>query len=40
MVGTKNETTRNQWLEKTLRAIPDNYRILDTGAGDLANKIY
>ncbi len=40
MVGTKNETTRNQWLEKTLRAIPDNYRILDAGAGELANKKY
>lgn len=32
-VGTSNESTRDDWLEKTLRLIPKNSRILDAGAG-------
>jgi len=33
-VGTKNESTRVAWLEKTLKEIPPNSRILDAGAGE------
>lgn len=33
-VGTKNESTRVEWLEKTLKKIPSGYRILDAGAGE------
>lgn len=33
-----NEEGRNQWLAKTLAAIPDGLRILDAGAGELRNK--
>ena len=34
MVGTENESTRVEWLEKTLAAIPAGSRILDAGAGE------
>jgi SAM-dependent methyltransferase len=34
MVGTKNESTRIAWLEKTLAKIPAGSRILDAGAGE------
>jgi ubiquinone/menaquinone biosynthesis C-methylase UbiE len=33
-----NEKTRNNWLEKTLLALPAGSRILDAGAGELRNK--
>lgn len=33
-----NEENRNQWLVKTLTAIPAGLRILDAGAGELRNK--
>ena len=33
-VGTRNETNRVVWLEKTLGAIPPGARILDAGAGE------
>ena len=33
-----NEVNRDQWLKKTLRAIPPGLRILDAGAGELRNK--
>ena len=33
-VGMKNESTRVAWLEKTLKEIPSNSRILDAGAGE------
>lgn len=33
-----NEEARNQWLTKTLAAIPSGARILDAGAGELRNK--
>lgn len=33
-VGTKNEVTRVQWLEKTLRKVPKGSKILDAGAGE------
>ena len=32
-VGRSNESTRERWLEKTLKSIPENSRILDAGAG-------
>jgi SAM-dependent methyltransferase len=40
MIGTTNEKNRKDWLEKTLTKIPINFRILDAGAGELANKVY
>jgi SAM-dependent methyltransferase len=33
-VGSHNEGNRVAWLEKTLKAIPANSRILDAGAGE------
>lgn len=33
-VGTRNEATRVQWLERTLGALPAGGRILDAGAGE------
>lgn len=33
-VGTKNESNRIVWLEKTLKQIPAGSRILDAGAGE------
>lgn len=32
-VGKSNESTRERWLEETLKSIPENSRILDAGAG-------
>lgn len=40
MVGTNNEAMRRKWLEKTLTSIPAGLRLLDAGAGELANKQY
>ncbi len=37
-VGKKNKKTRESWLEKTLRQITKNYKILDAGAGELQYK--
>lgn len=37
-VGTKNELTRQTWLEKTLGEIPEGARLLDAGAGELKYK--
>jgi ubiquinone/menaquinone biosynthesis C-methylase UbiE len=39
-VGTRNEAVRQAWLEKVLTNIPKDKRILDAGAGELANKKY
>lgn len=33
-VGTKNQSNREVWLEKTLKKIPTGSRILDAGAGE------
>ena len=33
-VGTRNETTREEWVRKTLETIPKGTRILDAGAGE------
>lgn len=33
-VGTKNRSTREEWLETTLKKIPAGSRILDAGAGE------
>ncbi len=38
--GKTNESTRNQWVEQTLRAIPSGMRILDAGAGEQQYKKY
>ncbi|MEH6503185.1 MAG: class I SAM-dependent methyltransferase [Cycloclasticus sp.] len=40
LVGTTNEMVRKEWLHKTLSAIPKGFRLLDAGAGELANKKY
>jgi ubiquinone/menaquinone biosynthesis C-methylase UbiE len=39
-VGTKNLSTREAWLEQTLKQIPDGSRILDAGAGEQKYKIF
>jgi ubiquinone/menaquinone biosynthesis C-methylase UbiE len=33
-VGTRNEATREAWLERALREVPAGARILDAGAGE------
>ena len=33
-VGTENQSNREIWLERTLKLIPSNSRILDAGAGE------
>ena len=38
MVGMTNESFRKNWLKRTLEKIPDGSRLLDAGAGELANK--
>ncbi|MEJ7587416.1 MAG: methyltransferase domain-containing protein [Ferruginibacter sp.] len=38
--GTQNEASRLTWLESTLKKIPAGNRILDAGAGELAQKKY
>ncbi len=40
MSGKKNETNRHAWLEVTLGHLPEGLRILDAGAGELANKVF
>ncbi len=40
MVGTHNEFNRKAWLEKTLKELPSGIKILDAGAGELANRVY
>lgn len=37
-IGTRNEINRLNWLKKTLSKLPDGVRILDAGAGELAQK--
>ena len=37
-VGATNEEQRRSWLETALRSIPTGTRILDAGAGELANR--
>jgi ubiquinone/menaquinone biosynthesis C-methylase UbiE len=39
-IGTQNEETRLNWLQETLKKIPSGSRILDAGAGELAQKKY
>ncbi len=39
-VGTKNESTRVSWIEKTLKKIPEGSSILDAGAGECQFKKY
>jgi SAM-dependent methyltransferase len=38
--GRENGPTREEWIEKTLRAIPKGNRILDAGAGELKYKAF
>jgi SAM-dependent methyltransferase len=38
MTGTSNDSTRQDWLRKTLGALPSGARILDAGAGELRNR--
>lgn len=37
-IGLSNEKNRNQWLEKTLKELNPNSKILDAGAGELKYK--
>lgn len=37
-IGTSNEHNRVKWLEETLKTIPKGSRILDAGAGELAQR--
>lgn len=37
-VGTRNQADREAWLERTLKALPAGWRILDAGAGELQYK--
>ncbi|MRR53724.1 MAG: class I SAM-dependent methyltransferase [Deltaproteobacteria bacterium] len=37
-VGTRNESTREAWLEQALQQVPAGSRILDAGAGQLKYK--
>lgn len=39
-VGRRNESVRKKWLKKTLKSLPPGLRLLDAGAGELANKEY
>jgi ubiquinone/menaquinone biosynthesis C-methylase UbiE len=39
-VGTTNEAARVQWIEETLRKIPEGLTILDAGAGESQFKKY
>jgi len=38
--GRDNETNRLSWLEKTLKFVPEGFRLLDAGAGELKNKVF
>jgi ubiquinone/menaquinone biosynthesis C-methylase UbiE len=40
MIGSTNEATRKKWIKETLEALPAGLKILDAGAGELANKVY
>ena len=40
MVGMTNEAVRKEWLRKTLKQLPAGLRLLDAGAGELANKAF
>lgn len=37
-VGLRNASTRDEWIEKTLLAIPEGLTILDAGAGEMQYK--
>ncbi len=39
-VGTRNESTREAWLEGVLRQLPAGTRILDAGAGERKHRRY
>jgi ubiquinone/menaquinone biosynthesis C-methylase UbiE len=39
-IGLRNQMNREVWLERTIKAIPINYRILDAGAGELQYQKY
>jgi SAM-dependent methyltransferase len=38
MTGNSNDSSRQEWLRKTLAALPAGARILDAGAGELRNR--
>jgi ubiquinone/menaquinone biosynthesis C-methylase UbiE len=40
IIGATNSLARDTWLESVLKKIPNNAKILDAGAGELANKKY
>lgn len=39
-IGLQNKSSRENWLKKTLAAVPSNQSILDAGAGELKYKSY
>jgi SAM-dependent methyltransferase len=40
LVGTSNESNRIEWLKKKLDELPEGFRILDAGAGEMPFKKY
>jgi hypothetical protein len=40
MFSNINEVSRQAWLSQTLRALPNDIRILDAGAGELKNRAH
>ncbi|MCP4606853.1 MAG: class I SAM-dependent methyltransferase [Proteobacteria bacterium] len=39
-IGTTNEETRREWVIGILKSLPQNYRLLDAGAGEMMYKAY
>ena len=39
-VGTGNESTRHQWVEGALKAVPAGARLLDAGAGEMRYRTF
>lgn len=40
LAGTNSDQARVDWVANALRSIPNGYRILDAGAGELRLKPY
>ncbi len=38
MIGTNNDKNREKWIAEKLAQLPQGYRILDAGAGELRFK--
>ena len=40
MFKNVNEANRQQWLARTLSALPPGMQLLDAGAGELKNRVH